>query len=97
MVDGVCLESGCDLLQILKQGLYFFGKKEDQKRLDAFLQDHAHQPLDVVACGAQHRMNGISSLAFEVAAMKPVVLLQVPNNWLNGLAPACKLALFFGH
>ena len=46
VVDGVCLDSGCDLVQILKQGAYFLGKKEAQKRLDAFLQDHAHQPLD---------------------------------------------------
>jgi len=61
-VDGVCLESGCDLLQILKQGAYFLGKKEKQKRLDAFLQDLPHQPLDVVACGAQYGMNGIARL-----------------------------------
>ena len=73
LVDGFCLESGCDLLQILKQGSYFLGKKEEQKRLDAFLQDHAHQPLDVVACGAQHRMYCISRLTLQVTSIKPVV------------------------
>ena len=57
VVDGVCLDSGSDLVQILKQGAYFLGKKEAQKRLDAFLQDHAHQPLDVVARSAQHRID----------------------------------------
>ena len=64
VVDGFCLESGCDLLEILKQGSYFLGKKEKQKRLDAFLQDHAHQPLDVVASGAQHGMNSVARLTF---------------------------------
>ena len=73
VVDGFCLESGCDLLQILEQGSYFLDKKEEQKRLDAFLQDHPHQPLDVVACSAQHRVNGVPCLALQVTAIKPVV------------------------
>lgn len=66
LVDQFCLESGGNLLQILKQGAYFLGKKGEQKRLDAFLQDHPHQPLDIVACGAQYGMNGIARLTLQV-------------------------------
>jgi hypothetical protein len=72
----------------------FLGKKEVQKRLDAFLQDHPHQPLDVVACGAQYGMNGIARLTLQVTAVKPVVSLQVPNNRFNGLTPAGELVRY---
>lgn len=73
VVDWGCLKSGCDLPKIFKQEVSFLSEKEVQKRLRAFLQNHPHQPLEVVACSTQHRMNGVIRLTLEVTAIKPVV------------------------
>jgi hypothetical protein len=77
--------------------LVFPGQKRGTKEAWSLLQDHPHQPLDVLARSTQHRMNGVTRLAFQVTAIKPVVWLHVPNNRSNRLAPTGKIAFLFSH
>ena len=58
-----------------------------QHGADALLGDHAQQPADVVACCAQHGMQPVTRLPFEVAAVHAVIGFEMPDDGLDGLTP----------
>ncbi len=50
--------------------------------------DHRpHQPAQVVARSAQHRMERIAQLAFQPASIHPMVRLQMSNGGFDRLSP----------
>ncbi len=61
-------------------------KYKVQKKAEAFLYDHPQQPTNVVTGCAQHRVNTIASFALQVTPIHSVVMLQMPDHWLNRLA-----------
>ena len=63
------------------------GKNKAQKRADALFNDHPQQPPDVVTGRAQHRMDSIADFTSQVTPTHSMVLLQVPDHWLNRLTP----------
>lgn len=47
--------------------------------------DHAHQPADVVARCAQHRVQAVALRSFQVTTVHAVITLKVPDDWLDRL------------
>ena len=63
------------------------------KGLEATLTNHAQQPAEVVARCAQHRVQPVTLLALEMAAVHAVISLEVADDRLDGLAPLEQLSV----
>lgn len=64
------------------------------KKADAFFNDHAQQPLDVVTSGTEDSVDGIPLGALQMATIHPVVLFEVTDDRFKGLATSELPVLF---
>jgi hypothetical protein len=73
---------------------YSRGWQQTQKGRRALAGGGPQQPPDVVTRCAQHRVQPVANLALQMAAVHPVVGLQVPDHRLNGITPFDELKPF---